>query len=253
MHDKLILSKVKQMSRLITGEGKLEEAILKLKLKLARKIGAHAGMTVVDMGCGQGGFTVSLAKIVGEKGKVLAVDVTDEYLEEFTDRLNMHGVKNVVTFIQADAADLEDVLPNGFADIVASYRFLEELQQPDAMPKVVKEMARIVKKGGKVGIVELCTEPKNKAEEAYIRLHKESGDSFFETHEVVNALKEAKLEDICIEKVVTNICLSQKLAKQHLSHAQVWYDADVEKSLGKLINKYGLKYPAFLIFSGRKK
>ena len=49
------------MSWNIADAGELEDAILRLKLKLARKIGIRSGMTVVDMGCGQGGFTASLA------------------------------------------------------------------------------------------------------------------------------------------------------------------------------------------------
>ena len=236
----------------ITDSQKLEDAILNLKLKLVQKIGVRHGMTVVDMGCGQGGFTVSLAKTVGKKGKVLAVDVSDEYLAEFMDRLNKHGVKGVVAFIQADAVNLKDVLRDESADVVASYRLLEELKQPKTMAGVVKEMARIVKKGGKIGIIELCTEPKNEAEEAYVRLHRESGDSLFEPPEIIEAMKVAKLGDIRMEKVETNIWFSPDLAKQDLSHAQVWFDADVEKSLGKLIDKYGMKYPAFLRFSGVK-
>ena len=236
----------------ITHSQKLEDAILNLKLKLVQKIGVRHGMTVVDMGCGQGGFTVSLAKTVGKKGKVLAVDISDEYLAEFMDRLNKHGVKGVVAFIQADAVNLKDVLRDESADVVASYRLLEELKQPKTMAGVVKEMARIVKKGGKIGIIELCTEPKNEAEEAYVRLHRESGDSLFEPPEIIEAMKVAKLGDIRMEKVETNIWFSPDLAKQDLSHAQVWFDADVEKSLGKLIDKYGMKYPAFLRFSGVK-
>jgi sterol 24-C-methyltransferase len=236
----------------ITDSEELEDAIFKMKLDLARKIGVRQGMSVVDVGCGQGGFTASLAKTVGKKGKVLAVDVSDEYLTEFMDRLNKHGVKDVVTFIHADAVSLRDVLPDESADVVASYRLLEELKQPKAMAGIVKEMARIVKEGGKIGIIELCTEPRNHAEEAYIRLHRESGDSFFEPSEIVGAMKAAKLTDIHVKKVETNIWFSPDLAKQNLSHAQVWFDADVEKSLGKLINKYGMKYPAFLTFSGVK-
>jgi len=240
------------MSWNITGAEELEDAILKLKLKLAEKIGVCAAMTVVDMGSGQGGFTVSLAKIVGDQGKVLAVDISDEYLAEFMNRLNKHGVTNIVTFIQGDAVNLKNVLLNESADVVASYRLLEELKQPKAMAAIVKEMARIIRQGGKVGIIELCTEPKNEAEEAYIRLHRESGDSLFEPPEIIEAMKVAKLADIRMEKVETDIWFSPDLAKQDLSHAQVWFDADVEKSLGKLIDKYGMKYPSFLAFSGVK-
>ena len=236
----------------ITEAEELEVAILRMKSILAQKIGVRAGMTVADMGCGQGGFTVSLAKIVGNHGKVLAVDVSDEYLTEFMDRLNKHKVKNAVTFVQADAVNLKNVLPDESADLVASYRFLEELKQPAAMQVIVKEMARIVKRSGKIGIVEMCIEPENEAEEAYIRLHRESGDSLFEPSEIIEAMKAAKLADIHVEKVETDIWFSPELAKQDLSHAQVWFDVGVEKSLGKLIDKYGMKYPAFLTFSGTK-
>jgi len=37
----------------ITDSKELEDAIFKLKLRLAQKIGVRQGMTVVDMGCGQ--------------------------------------------------------------------------------------------------------------------------------------------------------------------------------------------------------
>jgi ubiquinone/menaquinone biosynthesis C-methylase UbiE len=204
------------------------------------------------MGCGQGGFTASLAKTVGKKGKVLAVDVSDEYLTEFTDRLSKHGVKDTVTFIHADAVNLREILSNESADLVASYRFLEELEQPETMAGVVKEMVRIVRDGGKIGIVELCSKPGNEAEEAYIRLHKESGDSFFEPYEIVKVMKAAKLASVHTRRVKTNIWISPRLAKQDLSHAQVWFNAGVEKSLGKLIDEYGMKYPALLVLLGTK-
>jgi ubiquinone/menaquinone biosynthesis C-methylase UbiE len=238
----------------ITDAGELEDAILKLKLGLARKIGVRAGMTVVDLGCGQGGFTVSLAKTVGEQGKVLGVDISDKYVTgEFTERLEKHGVTNRVTFVQADAANLKGVLPDGAADMVASYRLLEESKQPKDMSKVVKEMTRIVKKDGKVCIIELCTKPRNEAEEAYVRLHRESGDSLFEPDEIIRAMDAARLADIRAETVETDVWFSPELAKQDLSHAQVWFDADVERSLGKLIDKYGMKYPALVVFFGTKK
>ena len=236
----------------ITDSKELEDAIFKLKLELAQKIGVRHGMTVVDVGCGQGGFTVSLAKIVGEQGKVLSVDISDEYLAEFMENLNKWSVKNIVTFIQANAAELKGAISDEFADMVVSYRFLEELKFPKDMAKIVGEMARIAKKSGKVCIIELSTEARNEAEENYIRLHSESGDSFFKPYEIVRAMKEAKLKKTRVETFETNIWFSPHLAKQELSFAQVWFTPDVEKSIGSLIDKYGMKYPALLIFSGVK-
>ena len=236
----------------ITDARKLEEAILELKLELARKIGVQAGMTVVDMGCGQGGFTAALAKTVGGKGKVLAVDVSNEYLSEFMERINRYGVKDNVIFIQKNAVSLKDAIADEIANIVASYRLLEELKEPTTMPKIVKEMVRIAKKGCKVCIIELSTRTQNDAEETYVRLHRESGDSLFEPNEIVETMKEARLMGVRLEKFETDLWFSPELAKQDLGFAQVWFDEDVRRTLGYEIDRYGMKYPSVHIFSGMK-
>ncbi|MGA2768125.1 MAG: class I SAM-dependent methyltransferase [Candidatus Bathyarchaeia archaeon] len=236
----------------ITNSKSLEDAIFNLKLKLAREIGAKRGMTVVDVGCGQGGFTASVARAVGASGQVTAVDDSDEHLEEFRARLDRYKVKEKVTLVKKDAADLKGVISNGVADMVVSYRLLEELRHPENMAKIVKEMARIVKKDGKVCLTELSTKARNKAEEIYIRLHKESGDCFFRPDEIVEAMKNAKLTKIQTKIVDTNIWFSPEVAKQDLGFAQVWFDEAVERSLGLLIERYGMKYPALQTFSGIK-
>jgi cyclopropane fatty-acyl-phospholipid synthase-like methyltransferase len=240
------------MSWSITDARALEDAVLRLRSQIASRIGVRKGMTVVDMGCGQGGFTVSLAEIVGEAGKVLSVDVSDEYLKEFMGNLNRYNVKHLVTVVRADAADLKGTILDEVADMAVSYRFLEELKHPGDMGKIVKEMTRIVRKNGKVCITELSIEARNEAEENYIRLHEESGDSFFKTTEIVTAMKEAKLKKVECETFQTNIWFSPELAKQDLSLAQVWFTQEEEKRLGIRIDKYGMKYPVLLIFSGVK-
>jgi cyclopropane fatty-acyl-phospholipid synthase-like methyltransferase len=236
----------------ITDAGKLEEAIFELKLNVARKIGVQTGMTIVDMGCGQGGFTAALAKTAGEKGKVLAVEVSNEYLSEFMERMNRYGVKNNVMLIQRNAVNLEDVIADEIADLVASFRLFEELKESVTMSTIVKEMVRVVKKSGKVCIIELDTRTQNDAEETYVRLHRESGDSLFEPEEIINAMKEAKLMGLQLEGLESDIWFSPELAKQDLGFAQVWFDEDVRRTLSYEIDKYGMKYPSVHIFSGVK-
>ncbi len=68
----------------------------------------------------------------------------------------------------------------------------------------------------------------------------------------MEAMKTAGLADIYMKELKTEIWLSPNLAKQNLEAAQVWYDEKVEKNLGQLINRHGMKYPALLIFSGLK-
>jgi len=240
------------MSWRITDSKALEDAIFDLKSKAAKHIGVQQGMTVLDVGCGQGGFTAALAQIAGENGSVLAVDVSDEYLDEFIQRLDRYGVRNRVTFIQADGASLEGMVSDGVADMVVSFRLIEELKKREDMPKVIREMTRVASNGGRVCLTEMSTAARNRAEEVYIRLHKESGDCFFAPDEIVRGMEESGLEDVCVDKIDTDIWFSPELAKQDLSFAQVWYDTEVERNLGSLVDKHGMKYPEFLVFSGHK-
>ena len=236
----------------ITNVSVLENTIFQLKLKVARQIGVLRGMTVVEIGSGQGGFTAAIAKRVGEKGRVLAIDSTREYAEEFARRLDRYSVKNRVIFIQADGTNLKNIVSDGTADMVASYRLLEELKRPDYMPRIIREMARIVKDDGVVCLTEISAAARNEAEEAYIRLHKESGDYLFKPDEITETMKKCELEEISVNKVDTDIWFSPQLAKQDLGFAQVWFDPDVERRLGSMIDAYGMKYPELLIFSGQK-
>jgi ubiquinone/menaquinone biosynthesis C-methylase UbiE len=236
----------------ITSSKALEDAIFEMKLKVTSYVGVRKGMTVVELGCGQGGFTASIAKIIGEKGRVLAFDVSNEYLKEFTKRLDKYGLKNKVEFIQADGKALGSVVSSEVADLVTGFRLLEELKKCEDMPEIIGEMVRVAKKRARVCLVELSTEPRNKAEEAYIRLHKEGGDCFFKREEIVQSMKEHGLREVHVDEYDTDIWFSPELAKQDLSFAQVWFDPNVEKNIGWIIDKYGMKYPKLLIFSGQK-
>src|SRR3954469_21641787 len=44
-------------------------------------LGVKRGMTICDMGCGNGFYTVQLAKMTGEQGRVFAVDIQPEMLK----------------------------------------------------------------------------------------------------------------------------------------------------------------------------
>ncbi|NIO03848.1 MAG: methyltransferase domain-containing protein [Proteobacteria bacterium] len=54
------------------------------------------GMTVADIGCGMGYFSIGLAKIVKENGKVIAVDIQTKILEVLEKRARSAGVSDIV-------------------------------------------------------------------------------------------------------------------------------------------------------------
>jgi ubiquinone/menaquinone biosynthesis C-methylase UbiE len=237
--------------KIVNPQG-LEDATFKLKFELAQRIVVRAGMEIVDVGCGQGGFTAALSKAVGERGTVIGVDVCDEYVSEFWRNMEKWGLKNVVTWVQADAVALESALSYYAPDVVASYRLLEELKNCMDMPRVIRGMAKAAKKNGAVHIVEMSTQSRNEAESNYIRLHKDSGDCFFMPVEILRAMRKAGLDNVYVETVDTDAWFSPKVARQDLEFAQLWFNEEVEKSLGASIDTYGMKYPVLLLFSGVK-
>ena len=47
-------------------------------LEVLRRIGIKKGQTVLDFGCGYGAYTIPVAEIVGEQGRVYALDKDKE-------------------------------------------------------------------------------------------------------------------------------------------------------------------------------
>ena len=60
------------------------------------------GMTAVDLGCGMGYFSIGMAKIVGEAGKVIAVDLQQKMLDTLKKRAKKAGVDNRITTVLCD-------------------------------------------------------------------------------------------------------------------------------------------------------
>jgi len=50
------------------------------------------GMTAMDIGCGMGFFSIAMAKMVGDAGRVIAVDVQQKMLDVLQERARKAGV-----------------------------------------------------------------------------------------------------------------------------------------------------------------
>jgi ubiquinone/menaquinone biosynthesis C-methylase UbiE len=65
-----------------------------------------AGMTVADIGCGDGYFTLLAAKRVGAKGKAYAVDIDPSGIQKLEDAAKAQGLTNIT----AQVGEAEDTL-----------------------------------------------------------------------------------------------------------------------------------------------
>lgn len=235
---------------------KLCEKLHFLKLNLARSAGIREGMKVLDVGCGRGTFTVCAAKLVGSSGRVTAVDISDEDLNKMNQNLDKYKVKPQVTFVKADAAQLSTFFAPKSFDMAVSYRLIEELKRPTQLPKIVSSIAEVVKRDGRVVILELSTETRNIAEENLIRLHRDIGSDYFPSQRtILHCLRNAGLEKVNLKTVATNIHYSgQVFLKSNISQDEVFseFKERIMKELWPSIEQYGMKYPRIRLFSSQK-
>ncbi|MCB0261554.1 MAG: class I SAM-dependent methyltransferase [Calditrichaeota bacterium] len=74
--------------------------------KAVNAMALQRGDTVVDIGCGTGLNFPLLQHVVGEKGKIIGVDLTDAMLKRARQRIKKEGWTNV-ELVQADAATFQ--------------------------------------------------------------------------------------------------------------------------------------------------
>jgi ubiquinone/menaquinone biosynthesis C-methylase UbiE len=85
------------------------------------------GMTFVDVGCGDGYFSMLAAKKVGPNGKVFAVDVDGARVEMLEDKAQKEGLENIIAVV-GRAEDT--VFFEGCADMVFYSMDLHDFDDP---------------------------------------------------------------------------------------------------------------------------
>lgn len=93
------------------------------------RAGIRPGMTVADIGAGDGYYTVRLSQRVGATGRVLAQDIQPKVYEQLGDRIARERLDNVS--IKLGAAD-DPMLPTNSFDRVLMVHMYHEIEEPYA-------------------------------------------------------------------------------------------------------------------------
>jgi demethylmenaquinone methyltransferase/2-methoxy-6-polyprenyl-1,4-benzoquinol methylase len=114
--------------------------------------GVHEGQRVLDVACGTGRGTVGLAQAVGEMGRVDALDLSQAMIEQACPKLDKLGLNHWVHFKQGNARELP--YPDGTFDLVYNGYMFDLIRLEGFLP-ILKEMARVLKPGGKLVLVNM--------------------------------------------------------------------------------------------------
>ncbi len=110
----------------------------------------HEGMTVLDLGCGPGYFTLDIAKMVGATGKVIAADLQEGMLEKL--RAKIGRERNGQNIVLRRCTETE-IGTTEAVDFILMFYVFHEISHPSDL---LRQLTRILKKNGKV----LISEPK---------------------------------------------------------------------------------------------
>ena len=106
------------------------------------------GMTAVDLGCGMGFFSRAMAKIVGDSGRVISVDLQQQMLDILQKRAKQDGVAHCIRLHRAVQGDIGVTEQ---ADFVLAFWMAHEVMDEQTF---FKQVSAILKPSGTFLIAE---------------------------------------------------------------------------------------------------
>lgn len=108
-----------------------------------RDIGIKKNQFILDYGCGHGVYTIPASLVVGNKGKVFAVDRNQDVLNDLKIEVEKRGLRNVEIIEAKDNVDL--LLPDNHVDVILLYDVLHLLKNRE---QLLAELYHILKPSG---------------------------------------------------------------------------------------------------------
>ena len=120
--------------------------------KLLKALDIKPGQVVADIGAGSGYHTFRMAPLVGDTGKILAVDIQQEMLDLIGAKAKKEKVKNVEMIL---GTETDPKLPKAGVDLIILVDVYHEFSHPFEM---AEKMVAALKPGGRIAFVEFRLE-----------------------------------------------------------------------------------------------
>lgn len=118
-------------------------------LSFLTSIGIQPNQTVLDFGCGEGMYSIPAAKVVGDGGRVYAVDNDRTALDKLVENAKSEGLKNIISAEKREKSKLE--LKDVSVDTVLLYDVLHYLDV-DERKRLYGDIYRILKDNGLLSV-----------------------------------------------------------------------------------------------------
>jgi ubiquinone/menaquinone biosynthesis C-methylase UbiE len=151
-------------------------------------IGLKKGDTFLDAGCGDGYMSLAASKIVGDEGKVYAVDVWEESINAFKEKIESDNIKN----IEASVANITQKIPvdDESIDILYIGNVLHGFVENNEVESVMREIQRVIKQGGSFAVVEFKKEESTHGPPLQVRITPEDVEEIVKNYGFI--VKEVK-------------------------------------------------------------
>jgi len=126
------------------------ESEVAVRDEYVRLLGVAPGERVLDVGCGSGAVTRTLAQRVAPGGRVTGVDTSSALLKVTRELAEKNGLANLIELQQGDCRALP--FPDASFDAVLAATTLSHVPDPQ---RAIREMVRVTRPGGRVAVFDV--------------------------------------------------------------------------------------------------
>jgi ubiquinone/menaquinone biosynthesis C-methylase UbiE len=125
-------------------------------------------MTVLEVGPGNGRYTIETARRVGSLGKVVTIDIEPKMIERVQQRAQVEGITN----LEAKVANVYNLpFQDGMFDAIYMITVISEIPEPE---RAMQEFHRLLSPSGTLAFSELLTDPDYPLAQTLIRMAKQA-------------------------------------------------------------------------------
>lgn len=172
--------------------------------RLKKLLNPNKGMKILDVGTGTGSGVIFFANNAKE---MIGLDATQAMLDEAQKKADKLGIKNI-KLVHGNALKLP--FDDESFDSVMSLNFIHLFKPVENQKRLVKEMERVLKKGGSL-VIEI---------DNYLH-YRELGNNFKDIYRLSNSMKIEKIIGTTLTKTKKLFWVNKHLAKLYSSLAMI--------------------------------